>query len=592
MIEETGSVGIVKTKYFTFAEPPNELELECGKKLGPITIAYETYGELNDDRSNAVLIAHALSGDAHAAGRHTYNDKRPGWWDNMIGPGKAFDTNKYFVICSNIIGGCKGSTGPSSINPKTGKPFALDFPVVTIKDMVRAQKELIDFLGIEQLLCVAGGSMGGMQVLQWAVSYPDNVKLAIPIATTARLSPQAIAFDAVGRLSIMADRNWRGGNYYGQEKPSSGLSIARMIGHITYLSDKSMQKKFGRDLVGEPKYDFSTDFQVESYLNHQGDKFVQRFDANSYLYITKAMDYFDLSQEGEGSLKKALSKAKADFLVVSFTSDWLFPPYQSKEIVTALRQNNKNVTYAEIESDYGHDAFLLETEALGNLITNFLAQSEDSHPVLASQNEVADETLRPEFRVIVDMVEPYSTVLDLGCGHGELLKALQVQKNCVSQGIELSEEAIQACVAKGLSVYHGDLDAGLADFNDQSVDYIIATNTIQVLHKPAFLIMEMARVGKRCIISVPNFAHWRVRSQLFFSGIMPKSARLPYEWYDSPNIHLTTIKDFRDFCRRNHIKILREIFLKSHDTDRCSEVKILPNLFADYAIFMIEGKAS
>lgn len=590
-MEEIGSVGIVKTKTFTFAEPPNELDLECGKKLGPITIAYETYGRLNDDRSNAILIEHALSGDAHAAGRHTYKDKKPGWWDNMIGPGKAFDTNKYFVICSNVIGGCKGSTGPSSINPKTGKPYGLEFPVVTIKDMVRAQKELIDFLGIEKLLCIAGGSMGGMQVLQWAISYPDRVRLAIPIASTARLSPQAIAFNAVGRHAIMSDRNWREGNYYESEKPASGLAIARMIGHITYLSDKSMHKKFGRDLVGEPKYDFSEDFQVESYLNYQGDKFVQRFDANSYLYITKAMDYFDISREENGSLKKAFSGAKADFLVVSFTSDWLFPPYQSKEIVTALRQNNKNVTYAEIESDYGHDAFLLETDALSKLVTNFLAQAEGSYTTSTAHDEIIDENLRPEFRFIVDMVEPGSRVLDLGCGYGELLKALQVKKNCRSQGIELSEEAIQACVAKGLSVYHGDLDAGLADFNDQSVDYVIATNTIQVLHKPGFLIQEMTRVGKRCIISVPNFAHWRVRWQLFFDGIMPKSARLPYEWYDSPNIHLTTIKDFRDFCRRNGIKILREIFLKSCDEEHCSEVKFLPNLLADYAIFMIEGRS-
>jgi homoserine O-acetyltransferase len=367
-----GSVGVVKTKYFTFAEPPDDMELECGHKLGPVTLAYETYGTLDAGRSNAILIVHALSGDAHVAGYNAPSDKKPGWWDNMVGPGKAFDTRQYHVICSNIIGGCKGTTGPSSINPATGKPYGLSLPIITVKDMVRAQKRLIDHLGIEQLLCVVGGSMGGMQVLQWAVSYPDAVKLAIPIASTARLSPQAIAFDAVGRQAIMADPNWRDGDYYGGRAPVAGLAVARMVGHITYLSDKSMHQKFGRDLVGEPSYDFNIDFQVESYLGHQGDTFVKRFDANSYLYITKAMDYFDLAQEGGGSLQKALAGVDARFLVVSFTSDWLFPSYQSKEIVTALRRNNKDVSYAEIRSDYGHDAFLLEVEALSKLIVNFL----------------------------------------------------------------------------------------------------------------------------------------------------------------------------------------------------------------------------
>jgi homoserine O-acetyltransferase len=291
----------------------------------------------------------------------------------MVGPGKAFDTDKYFVLCSNTIGGCKGSTGPSSVNPATGKPYALDFPMVTISDMVNAQKRLIDHFGIAQLMCVVGGSMGGMQALQWAVAYPDMVRLAMPIATTARLSAQAIAFDAVGRHAIMADPNFEGGNYYGKDIPSSGLSIARMIGHITYLSDESMHNKFGRDLQDKsaPDYDFVTEFQVESYLNHQGDTFVKRFDANSYLYITKAMDYFDLAQPS-GDLRKVLSVVKAAFLVVSFSSDWLFPTYASKEIVSALRRNNVDVSYAEIQSRYGHDAFLLEVDTLTRLIVNFL----------------------------------------------------------------------------------------------------------------------------------------------------------------------------------------------------------------------------
>ena len=370
---EAGSAGIVETRHFTFAEPPNELELECGQKLGPITLAYETYGEMNQDKSNCILILHALSGDAHVAGKNHPDDPKFGWWDNMVGPGKAFDTRKYCVICSNVIGGCRGSTGPGSVDPGTGRPYALSFPMVTVLDMVHAEKALIDFLGIEQLMCVVGGSLGGMQALQWAVTYPDSVRLAMPIASTARLSAQGIALDAVGRYAIMADPNWKEGNYYGGPIPSRGLGIARMIGHITYLSDRSMHEKFGRDLQDKiaPEYDFVTEFQVESYLQYQGESFVDRFDANSYLYITKAMDYFDLT-EPSGSLRKELSGVKAAFLVVSFSSDWLFPTHMSKEIVSALRRNNVDVSYAEIQSDYGHDAFLLEVDTLSSLIVNFL----------------------------------------------------------------------------------------------------------------------------------------------------------------------------------------------------------------------------
>ncbi|MDO8684205.1 MAG: homoserine O-acetyltransferase [Armatimonadota bacterium] len=369
---DKGSVGIVETQYLTIAEPPEQFTLESGRTLSPVTLAYETYGKLNHDKSNAILILHALSGDAHVAGRNSPEDRKPGWWDVMVGPGKAFDTRKYFVICSNMIGGCKGSTGPCAVNPATGKEYGLSFPVVTIKDMVNAQRRLIDHLGIDQLLCVTGGSMGGMQALQWTVSYPDHVRLAIPIATTSRLSAQAIAFDEVGRQAVMADPEWMRGEYYDKTFPSRGLAVARMIGHITYLSDESMHEKFGRDLVKpEYGYDFLTDFQVESYLRYQGDRFVERFDANAYLYITKAMDYFDLRQPS-GSLRKELSVAKAKFLVISYSSDWLFPSYQSKEIVTALRRNNIDVSYAEIQTAYGHDAFLLESDAQTQLIKSFL----------------------------------------------------------------------------------------------------------------------------------------------------------------------------------------------------------------------------
>jgi homoserine O-acetyltransferase len=373
-MEESDSVGIVKTQYFTFAEPPGEMLLECGRSLGPITLAYETYGELSAAKDNAVLILHALSGNAHAAGYNQPGERQPGWWDIMIGPGKAFDTRKYFVICSNVIGGCKGSTGPSSINPQTGRPYGLTFPIVTMHDMVNTQTMLIDHLGIEQLLCVVGGSMGGMQVLQWVVSYPGRVRLAIPIATTSKLSAQAIAFDEVGRQAIQSDPHWKEGDYYGKPLPRRGLAIARMIGHITYLSERSMHQKFGRKLQDKTEYgyDLLADFQVESYLRYKGDHFVNRFDANSYLYISKAMDYFDLAQP-YGKLEQAFAGVLARFLVISFSSDWLFPSYQSKEIVSALRRVGAEAIYTEIQTDYGHDAFLLESVQLSSLISNFLS---------------------------------------------------------------------------------------------------------------------------------------------------------------------------------------------------------------------------
>ena len=363
-------VGIVKTEYFTFANHPNELKLVSGKALGPITLAYETCGTLNKDKTNAILVEHALSGDAHVAGFHE-GENIPGWWDVMIGPGKALDTEKYFVICSNVIGGCKGSTGPSSVDPKTGKPYALDFPIITIEDMVKAQTHLIDHLGIKKLLCVVGGSMGGMQVLQWVAAYPERIRSAIPIATAAKHSPQQIAFDEVGRQAVMADPAWNNGNYYDKlEKPERGLAVARMIGHITYMSDTSMEEKFSRRLKDKDySFSFTADFEVEGYLRYRGDNFVKRFDANAYLYLTKAMDYFDLS--GERLLPES-KHADVKFLVIAFKSDWLYPSYQSQDIVRQLKIRGIDATYCEVRSTYGHDAFLLEVEEETHLIKHFL----------------------------------------------------------------------------------------------------------------------------------------------------------------------------------------------------------------------------
>jgi homoserine O-acetyltransferase len=353
-----------ETTTFTFAYPPAELILESGEKLGPITLAYETYGKLNAKKSNAVLILHALSGDAHVAGPN-------GWWNNLVGSGKGIDTDKYFVICSNVIGGCKGSTGPSSINPKTGKPYGLNFPLISIRDMVEAQKYLIDHLGIEKLLTVIGGSMGGMQVLQWMVSYPCKIRSAIPIATTLKHTPQQIAFNEVGRQSVMSDPDWKKGDYYDSTPPSKGLAVARMIGHITYMSDTSMTEKFGRKTKADKEpFKFGADYEVEGYLHYRGDNFVKRFDANSYLYITKAIDNFNLlNGYSLGSVFKGL---KAKVLVLAFKSDWLYPAYQSQEIVRACKLAGVDASYCEINSTYGHDSFLLETEQETQLIGDFL----------------------------------------------------------------------------------------------------------------------------------------------------------------------------------------------------------------------------
>jgi len=358
----------------------DSISLDSGATLAPVEVAYESYGTLNAAKSNAILVLHAFSGDAHAAGI-SHETGKPGWWDNMIGPGKAFDTDKYFVLCSNVLGGCRGTTGPSSINPATGCPYAMTFPVITIGDMVRLQRMLIDWLGIPRLLAVSGGSMGGMQALEWAVAYPDRVVAAIPIACTTRHSAQQIAFNEVGRQAIMADLDWSDGDYYGKQPPARGLAVARMVGHITYMSDESMREKFGRRLREKDNFSFGfdVDFEVESYLRYRGSQFVNRFDANSYLYITKAMDYFDLTN-GRGSLAAVFAPVRARFLVISFTSDWLYPSYQAQEIVRALRTRNCDVGYVEMASNYGHDSFLVDVAEQSEMVRGFLAATFEKAP--------------------------------------------------------------------------------------------------------------------------------------------------------------------------------------------------------------------
>jgi homoserine O-acetyltransferase/O-succinyltransferase len=362
------------------------LPLDCGRLLAPFEIAYQTYGILNAQRSNAVLVCHALTGDQHVANSHPVTGK-PGWWETVVGPGKPVDTSRFFVICSNVLGGCMGSTGPASMDPSTGKPYGLNFPVITIDDMVRAQARLMDHLGIEDLFCVIGGSMGGMQVLEWCASFGSRVFSAVPVAAAPRHSSQNIAFHEVGRQAVMADPDWRSGRYLEEgTNPAKGLAVARMAAHITYLSDEALHRKFGRNLQNRDKvtFGFDADFQVESYLRYQGISFVDRFDANSYLYITRAMDYFDLAADCGGVLANAFAGTKTRFCVISFTSDWLYPTRESRAIVRALNAVAANVSFVEIESDKGHDAFLLHEPELFDTIRGFLESAAERRGLSAA----------------------------------------------------------------------------------------------------------------------------------------------------------------------------------------------------------------
>jgi len=600
---ERGSIGIVETQHFTFAEPPNEMVLESGVKLGPVTLAYETYGTLDEDRSNAVLITHALSGDAHVAGLHSAEDSKPGWWDTMVGPGKAFDTNEYFVICSNVLGGCMGSTGPSSTNPATGEAYALDFPMITIADMVQAQRELIAYLGIEQLLCIAGGSMGGMQVLDWCTRYPDSARSFMVIASTYLSGPQQIAFHAVGRNAIQADPSFHDGQYSDAETPDQGLAIARMLAHITYLSDESMTAKFGRQLQDAERLRYKVDgeFMVESYLDYQGEQFVNRFDANSYLYVSRAIDYFDIPKHF-GSLGEAMAQVQGRLLVLSFSSDWLYPPYQSESIVYELARHKKNVTYCNVQSDYGHDAFLLETEVMENIVDGFLKHSMNPDrpcPLCIAEGDAWDVSPKPvmqnsiyrgrrvDYDMIIDLVEEGSRVLDVGCGRGELLCKLDRQKKVEGTGLELDQANVVSAISCGLSVVQGDIDNGLSRLPDKCFDYVILSMTLQVIKKPDLVLREMLRVGKKCIVSFPNCALWRVRLKALLLGRAPVTRNLPYAWHQSPNRHMLSIKDFRNFCAEMRIRIEREIPLTTS-----GPMRVWPNLLAEEALYLISDNGN
>jgi len=585
--DPTGSVGPVTPQRAVFSTP---LKLSCGLELPSYELAYETYGTLNPAGSNAVLVCHALNASHHVAGYYENDPENIGWWDNMVGPGKPLDTDHFFVVGVNNLGSCFGSTGPASINPATGAPWGADFPLVTVEDWVDAQARLADRLDIRQFAAVMGGSLGGMQALAWATRYPDRIRHAIVVAAAPNLSAENIAFNEVARQAIITDPDFHDGHFYEHgTKPRRGLRLARMIGHITYLSDEQMETKFGRQLREGLRYSFAPEFQIESYLRYQGEKFADYYDANTYLRITKALDYFDPALATGGDLAKALAGAKCGFLVVSFTTDWRFPSSRSREIVKALVHNRHDVSYSEIHAPHGHDAFLLDDAHYHAVIRSYfervardvkeystfrfgasLAQRLQTESALAN---------RPDYAAIAGWIGEKSNVLDLGCGDGSLMAFLMHQKGVRGYGVEISAEGVRASLDHGVNVIQRDLEGGLAGFENASFDCVILSQTLQAMRNIEKIVREMLRVGREAIVSFPNFGHWSHRLQIL-RGRMPVSERLPYQWYDTPNIHLCTVNDFGAYLATRGLEVIDRVVL-SHG----HAVHSLPNLMGEIAIY-------
>jgi homoserine O-acetyltransferase len=589
---------LAETRIVTLDLPAEGFRLVSGKFLKRLEVAYEVYGNLNSEHSNGILICSPLTTDAHAAGWNSLEDRKPGWWDDMIGPGKAIDTHRYFVISSNMLGGCKGTTGPSSPNPDTGKPYGSAFPKITVEDMVGVQYLLMKHLGIEVLEAVVGGSMGGMQALQWSITYPDKARKCICIAAAAFVSAQALGFEIIGRKVIVNDPNFREGDYYQDGQiPGQGLSFARMIGHLTYLSAISMHEKFGRNRKEErDEKHFETGFEVESYLNHQGDQFIRRFDANSYLHITWAMDHFDLVTR-YGTLEKAFAGSTAEFLLVALSSDWHFYPEQTREMGRVLLDQKKIVSVVELDSPHGHDAFLLEVENLSKVIRGFLEKPafDPVRPAGGNVKGISAPSSQAgngfsavqDLEVLASLIERGSHILDVGCGDGALIDTLYKSHAVTGIGIDFDLNHVVDCLRKNVPVLQMDVDMGLSLVGDLAFDYAVLNRTLQEVKKPQLVLREMLRAARKGIVAFPNFAFLGNRLSLLTTGMMPVSDALPYNWHDTPNIHLFSLEDFRALCAREGIRIEAIRYLGGSVLSKVFLGLGRPNLGAEFVVARI-----
>ncbi len=562
---------VTETRILRLDLPEGGLRLQRGGLLRRIDVAYEACGTLSERRDNVVFVCHALTGDAHVAGRHEGEARDTGWWAGMVCPGGGIDTDRFFVVCANILGGCMGTTGPSSIDPETGTPYGSRFPEITVADIVDVHRLFLRRLGFERIYAVVGGSFGGMQALEMARRHPDFVDKAVCIATGASLSTQALAFDVVGRNAIEQDPAFNGGDFYGGPRPDAGLAQARELAHITYLSGEMMKKKFGRrrrDLAAReadakapgPVHSI---FEVESYLRHQGHKFIGRFDANSYLRISGAMDEFDLAQ-GRASLSEALEPVRAKVLVVALNGDWLFLPRQSESIVRALSTAHKDVSYFCLDAPSGHDSFLIHIEELSRVVDGFLTRL----PVRPPAEIDADH--RRDYDALVDLVPSRArTILDIACGDGTLLNYLAERRpwaDCT--GIDVSVESGVRTLAAGHNMMLADVDRGLAKIPDDTFDCAILSESLQVMRRPDRVLAELLRIAPVGLVSFPNFGMWKIPVELAFRGRMPVTRRLPYQWYDTPNIHLCTIKDFLALCREKGIRVEKVVCFSTLATSK------------------------
>jgi homoserine O-acetyltransferase len=580
-------IGLVQAKDFLFRSE-HGFVLESGEILPELTVRYETYGDFRNGASPVIWVCCPFTIDAHAAGlQEENNPKSVGWWDALIGPGKPIDTDVFFVVCSNNLGGCKGSTGPASTDPRTGKPYGSKFPHITIGDIVNAQKKLADHLGIKKLFAVLGGSMGGFQAITWALEYPDFVEKCALIASGPRLSAQALGFEIVGRQIILDDENFNGGNYTLDSKPSKGLANARKMAHITYLSAESMRNRFdhAENMPSDPKK-FYTGFAIENYLNRQGQKFVNRFDANSYLHLTWAMDNFSLEKK-YGSLENAVSRAKAEFLCVHLSSDWLFTPEESYTLTFALLNQKKIVSSVELNTNLGHDGFLLEVKDLGDLLSRFLDVR-----VVENRNESYVQlafSSSEDIKRISAFIPQNASVLDIGCGDGRLLHELWREKKATGVGFDRSFNGVLHCLDFNVPVIQKDLDKeGLAQITDGSFDFVVFNRTLQETQNPRDVLLEILRIGKQAIVTFPNFGNWRVRRTIALKGRMPKNKLLPYEWYNTPNIHLFTLKDFANLCKKENIRIKKLEFVNSNIVSKFLTKCGFKNLGAEQIVALIE----